>query len=80
MTDPSHSDDARVTGDSLPEDEYTLTLFSRREGFEDVVGNDLDGEPIAFPIPPNLSGDGVEGGKERPVRFPGGFGAFSRGR
>ncbi|MFV2070562.1 MAG: Ig-like domain-containing protein, partial [Pirellulales bacterium] len=44
---------------SIPEDTYTLTLFSGDGAFEDLVGNDLDGEPLAFPIPPNTSGDGV---------------------
>jgi hypothetical protein len=47
---------------NLPEDSYTLTLFSGDGAFEDLVGFDLDGEPLAFPIPPNQSGDGVEGG------------------
>ncbi|MCK4602312.1 MAG: pre-peptidase C-terminal domain-containing protein, partial [Phycisphaerae bacterium] len=42
----------------LPEDEYSLTLFSGNGAFEDVVGNDLDGEPV-WPLP---SGDGVAGG------------------
>ena len=47
---------------SLPEDRYTLTLFPGDGQFEDVVGNDLDGEPVAWPIPPNVSGNGAEGG------------------
>src|SRR5262249_40627593 len=57
----------------LPDDFYTLELFSRSidlelddsEGlwsFEDLVGWNLDGEAIASPMPPNVSGDGVEGG------------------
>ena len=46
----------------LPEDNYTLILSSGDNRFEDVVGNDLDGEPLAWPIPPNVSGDGVNGG------------------
>jgi hypothetical protein len=46
----------------LPDDAYRLTLFSGDGEFEDRVGNDLDGEPLAFPIPPNTSGDGLEGG------------------
>src|SRR5205823_5190639 len=48
--------------DSLPEDNYTLTLYSGDGQFEDLVGWNLDGEPVAWPIPPNQSGDGVEGG------------------
>ena len=47
---------------SLPEDRYTLTLLSADGRFEDAVGNNLDGEPLAWPIPPNQSGNGVEGG------------------
>jgi len=31
---------------NLPEDKYTLTLLSATGRFEDVVGNDLDGEPV----------------------------------
>ena len=46
---------------ALPDDSYTLTVFSG-PGFTDLVGWDLDGEPVAFPIPPNQSGDGVPGG------------------
>jgi hypothetical protein len=51
-----------ITYSGLPDDAYTLTLISCDGAFEDVVGNNLDGEPLAFPIPPNVSGDGVEGG------------------
>ena len=47
---------------SLPEDRYTLALLSADGQFEDVVGNNLDGEPLAWPIPPNVSGNGAEGG------------------
>jgi extracellular elastinolytic metalloproteinase len=46
----------------LPDDVYTLFLYSGDLAFEDAVGNDLDGEPLAFPIPPNVTGDGIEGG------------------
>ncbi len=42
----------------LPEDDYTLTLDSGTGQFEDLVGNDLDGDP-GFPLP---SGDGSPGG------------------
>ena len=47
---------------SLPDDQYALTLFSGAGQFQDALGRDLDGEAIAWPIPPNESGDGVEGG------------------
>ena len=49
----------------IEEDQYNLTLFSRgrgRSGIQDLVGNTLDGEPIAFPIPFNQSGNGIPGG------------------
>ncbi len=41
---------------------YTLTLLSGNGHFEDTVGHDLDGEALAWPIPSNVSGDGVPGG------------------
>lgn len=49
-----------VTYDDLPDDLFTLTLFSGDGGFEDLAGNDLDGE-LALPgtLP---SGDGAAGG------------------
>jgi len=67
---------ASYTG--LPEDAYTLTLLSADTRFEDVVGWNLDGEALAWPIPPNTSGDGTEGGNFAvgfylsggPVAFP----------
>ena len=34
----------------------------QRRAFQDIVGIALDGEPVAWPIPPNESGDGDEGG------------------
>ncbi|MEE8450487.1 MAG: pre-peptidase C-terminal domain-containing protein [Thermoguttaceae bacterium] len=44
----------------LPDDVYTLSLHSGDTGFEDLAGNDLDGEPDpATTIP---SGDGTAGG------------------
>src|SRR5262249_38465783 len=46
----------------LPEDNYTLTLISGNGRFEDLAGFDLDGEPVAWPIPPNKSGNGTPGG------------------
>ena len=48
--------------EDLPEDRFTLTLSSDSDGLRDVVGNALDGESPASPIPPNRSGDGVPGG------------------
>ncbi len=48
--------------EDLLDDQYTLTLFSDPFSFVDQVGLSLDGEPVAWPIPPNVSGDGVEGG------------------
>ncbi|MCA9236858.1 MAG: pre-peptidase C-terminal domain-containing protein, partial [Planctomycetales bacterium] len=47
---------------SLAEDSYTLTLKSGDGAIEDVAGNDLDGELLASPIGPNVSGDGASGG------------------
>ena len=51
-----------ITYTNLPEDRYTLTLLSGSGQFEDLVGHALDGEPFAFPLPPNVSGDGIDGG------------------
>ena len=42
----------------LADDKYTITLFSGDERFEDLVGNDLDGEGSGL-LP---SGNGAEGG------------------
>ncbi len=46
----------------LAEDNYSLVLLSGDYQFEDLLGNNLDGEVTTWPIPPNPSGDGVEGG------------------
>lgn len=47
----------------LPEGSYTLTLLSRDGGFEDEVGNDLDGEFEASNPPDGTpTGDGNAGG------------------
>ncbi len=46
----------------LPDDAYTLTLISAATGFCDRAGNLLDGEALAFPLPPARSGDGTPGG------------------
>ncbi|REJ69191.1 MAG: hypothetical protein DWQ31_05400 [Planctomycetota bacterium] len=51
-----------VAFDPLPDDAFTLTLSSGDGAFEDLAGADLDGEPLAFPIPANVSGDGLVGG------------------
>jgi len=48
----------RYTG--LPEDAYTLVLYGW--AFQDTQGWYLDGETPNWPIPPNESGDGYEGG------------------
>ena len=46
----------------LKEDNYCLRLISGDTHFEDKGGFDLDGEPLAFPIAPNISGNGIPGG------------------
>jgi hypothetical protein len=46
----------------LAESEYTLRLISGDGGFEDVVGNDLDGEPLGAVADGTPSGDGIPGG------------------
>ena len=51
-----------ITYRSLPDDHYTLTLFSGAGSMVDLSGRPLDGEPVAFPLPPGISGDGVDGG------------------
>lgn len=57
-----------VAFSGLWEDSFQLALFSREGAFTDVAGNKLDGEANAFPLPPNQSGDGQEGG-DFVVRF-----------
>ena len=52
----------QLSYDDLPDDNYSLRLISGDGAFEDLAGNDLDGEPVGFPLPPNLSGDGMPGG------------------
>lgn len=47
---------------SLPEGEFTLTLFSGSTGIEDVVGNDMDGEPLGGNLDGTPTGDGILGG------------------
>ncbi len=47
---------------SLPEGDYRLTLASGDEAFEDVVGNDLDGEANQATADGTVSGDGNDGG------------------
>jgi subtilisin family serine protease len=53
---------ATITFDGVLDDFYTLYLFSYPGGFQDEIGFILDGEPLTWNIPPNESGDGVEGG------------------
>ncbi|MFO0897057.1 MAG: S8 family serine peptidase [Pirellulales bacterium] len=47
---------------SLPDDQFKLSLRSGDGAFEDLAGNDLDGEALAFPLPPGRSGNGQPGG------------------
>lgn len=47
---------------SLPEDRFTLTLYSGSAGIRDLLDNPLDGEALNWPIPPNRTGDGLPGG------------------
>ena len=51
---------------NLPDDRYTLTLFSNLNSFQDQVGLLLDGETVSGYVPladrPGTSGNGVEGG------------------
>ncbi|MFO0914559.1 MAG: Ig-like domain-containing protein [Pirellulales bacterium] len=49
-----------VTFNQLPEDNYTLTLSGSVDGFQDLAGNQLDGELPAIGTVP--SGNGVSGG------------------
>lgn len=52
-----------VSVPSLPEGAYALRLLSGRSGIRDLVGNELDGEAPAGPLPPGVSGDGLPGGE-----------------
>jgi subtilisin family serine protease len=56
------SDTLTIQFESLADDNYNFRLTSGNGGFEDLVGNDLDGEATVFPLPPNESGDGTAGG------------------
>jgi hypothetical protein len=47
---------------ALPEGDYTLVLLSGTGRLQDLVGNALDANSVTWPIPPNVSGDGVPGG------------------
>jgi hypothetical protein len=47
---------------NVPEDSYQLILISGVGAFADAAGNALDGEILASPIGPNISGDGIPGG------------------
>ncbi len=52
----------RVDYADLPEDRFTLTLKSGANAFSGENGLALDGQTPAWPIPPNITGDGVAGG------------------
>lgn len=52
----------QLTYASLPDDAFKLTLRAGADAFEDLAGNDLDGEALSFPLPPGRSGDGQPGG------------------
>ncbi len=47
---------------TLAEGQYTLVLLSGDGAFEDVVGNDLDGEPLGGNADGTPTGNGVAGG------------------
>ena len=47
---------------TLLEGQYTLVLLSGDGAFEDMVGNDLDGEPLGGNADGTLTGNGVAGG------------------
>ena len=47
--------------ESVPRERFVPEGY-RDGAFEDLAGNDLDGEPAAFPLPPEQSGDGFAGG------------------
>ena len=64
---------------ALADDRYTFTLFSGDGHFEDADGFDLDGETPSWPIPPNVSGDGIAGGSLT-LSFETDAGAVSYGR
>jgi len=46
----------------LADDAYSLSLYSGDGLIEGLHGEDLDGEATAWPVGPNVSGDGIEGG------------------
>ncbi len=46
----------------LPEGTYTLELISGDGAFEDIVGNDLDGEPLGPGLDATPTGNGIRGG------------------
>jgi methionine-rich copper-binding protein CopC len=56
-TETFHADFA-----ALADGDYTLTLFSGTNAFEDEAGNDLDGEAIGPNPDGTLTGDGTPGG------------------
>src|SRR5690606_29299676 len=46
----------------LSESDYELRFVSGDEAFEDVLGNDMDGEPVGPGVDGTPSGDGLQGG------------------
>lgn len=56
------ADTLTIQFNNLPTDNYTLTLISGNNRFEDRAGNDLDGEIFGYPLPTNASGNGIAGG------------------
>ena len=56
------TDTVQVIFDYLPEADYTLTINSGNGAIEDIVGNDLDGEPLGPQLDGTVTGDGVNGG------------------
>lgn len=59
--DPT-TDIVAVEYEYLNEGDYTLTLLSGNGGLEDIIGNDLDGEPIGPQLDGTVTGDGNPGG------------------
>jgi hypothetical protein len=48
--------------EGMPDDYGVLAFDGGDGGFEDLAGNDLDGQPARFPMPPYASGDGIPDG------------------
>ncbi|MCA9245880.1 MAG: M36 family metallopeptidase [Planctomycetales bacterium] len=56
------SDQFEIVLPNLSEGNYRLRLLSGDDAFEDIVGNDLDGEPLGPGVDGAPSGDGSPGG------------------